>query len=362
MASVPEGFVDSPTIPGRPAIQQEQSSTTSPSDCQDVKDSSPKESSSSGDSSFSSPFSDEKSDAKLLMPSALPPSPTTPWPSPDEEQRPEVPPKSAPLPRKNPISPARNPTSPARNPSKRNPEDRPKAYRARAGSSPCLRTRVRDPRGAEPVPVLGEEQPRSEQAISAAQLPHGVRPAQAATKLAYADMKTLQHNARKESESFDILSPTDWSALSRELSQLDSRCRYLRDTRQSLRRGRKTLHTRILANLRAARSAAFSQESLLKQQEALAELDAAIDDWESKLEDAEERRSHVKQKLLEHVAATLSVPNSAHSPVDSYIVTPPPTPEKQRRQRAEKESITVYALLADIKQEIERTAFDITSH
>lgn len=49
---------------------------------------------------------------------------------------------------------------------------------------------------------------------------------------------------------------------------------------------------------------------MLKQEEALAELDASIDDWVAKLEQAENRRTRVRQKLLEHVAAaaTLAVP------------------------------------------------------
>lgn len=56
--------------------------------------------------------------------------------------------------------------------------------------------------------------------------------------------------------------------------------------------------------------AKFSYESMLKQEEALAELDASIDDWVSKLEHAENRRTRVRQKLLEHVAAaaTMAIP------------------------------------------------------
>lgn len=48
---------------------------------------------------------------------------------------------------------------------------------------------------------------------------------------------------------------------------------------------------------------------MLKQEETLAELDASIDDWVTKLEHAENRRTRVRQKLLEHVAAasTLSM-------------------------------------------------------
>jgi hypothetical protein len=46
----------------------------------------------------------------------------------------------------------------------------------------------------------------------------------------------------------------------------------------------------------------------LKQEEALAELDLSIDDWVSKLEQAENRRTRVRQKLLEHVAAAITLP------------------------------------------------------
>jgi hypothetical protein len=57
--------------------------------------------------------------------------------------------------------------------------------------------------------------------------------------------------------------------------------------------------------------AKFSHDSILKQEEALAELDASIDDWVSKLEHAENRRTRVRQKLLEHVAAACTLPTAA---------------------------------------------------
>ena len=40
----------------------------------------------------------------------------------------------------------------------------------------------------------------------------------------------------------------------------------------------------------------------------MAELDASIDEWFSKLELAENRRMRIRQKLLEHVAAALLLP------------------------------------------------------
>jgi hypothetical protein len=49
---------------------------------------------------------------------------------------------------------------------------------------------------------------------------------------------------------------------------------------------------------------------MLKQEEALAELDASIDDWVAKLEQAENRRTRVRQKLLEHVAAAAMLPRA----------------------------------------------------
>lgn len=53
--------------------------------------------------------------------------------------------------------------------------------------------------------------------------------------------------------------------------------------------------------------AKFSQESILKQEEVLAEFDSSIDDWVTKLEQAENRRTRVRQKLLEHIAAAATL-------------------------------------------------------
>lgn len=131
-----------------------------------------------------------------------------------------------------------------------------------------------------------------------------------------------------------------------ELRQLDERTEYLRRTYTSLRAGRRNLHARICQFLRSARVARFSPDSMLKQEEALAELDASIDDWVSKLEKAENRRTRVRQKLLEHVAAAaiLSTSGLDISPTTAFdepasmilppskvhdISTPPRSPTKQ---------------------------------
>ena len=110
-----------------------------------------------------------------------------------------------------------------------------------------------------------------------------------------------------------------------------------------MRAGRRNLHTRICHYLRSPGLSKVSNESLLKQEEALAELDASIDDWVLKLERSENRRLRVRQKLLEHVAAAalLSTPNSAQtnsntlqqllgrpSPPVRDVSTPPRSPTK----------------------------------
>jgi hypothetical protein len=80
---------------------------------------------------------------------------------------------------------------------------------------------------------------------------------------------------------------------------------------------------------------------MLKQEEALTELDASIDDWVNKLEQAENRRTRVRQKLLEHVAAAACLPiwgstATQEPPMTGtstsgigYISTPPRSPSKE---------------------------------
>ena len=110
-------------------------------------------------------------------------------------------------------------------------------------------------------------------------------------------------------------------------------------------------------------TARISQKSILEQEKALAELDAAIDDWGAKLEQAENQRSRVSEKLLQHIAAVLSLPTlDSHSSDDLNIPTPPVSPERLQTPegalRKDVESIKIYAdsdmyaLLADIEQEI----------
>ena len=111
-------------------------------------------------------------------------------------------------------------------------------------------------------------------------------------------------------------------------------------------------------------SITFSKERLLKQEEALIELDKSVDDWVFKLEVAENRRLRVRQKLLEHIAAALTLDITAYSPNNTTCSTPPVSPSKiespmpLRVDRKEVESIKVYAddqvlnLFLDIEQAV----------
>ncbi|UNI20603.1 hypothetical protein JDV02_006674 [Purpureocillium takamizusanense] len=162
------------------------------------------------------------------------------------------------------------------------------------------------------------------------ELPKGFKPAEATSRLNANEVATLQKQAYGQAERFEVLKTDDVEALSKELRHLDERTEYLRRTYTSLRAGRRNLHTRICQYLRSPRVARFSHESMLKQEEALAELDASIDDWVTKLEHAENRRTRVRQKLLEHVAAATILPSQARqatandSPQQGHILKSPP--------------------------------------
>ncbi|KAI9712860.1 MAG: hypothetical protein M1820_001482 [Bogoriella megaspora] len=138
-------------------------------------------------------------------------------------------------------------------------------------------------------------------------LPAGLKKPQAIEKLTSADQQKLQRQAASQALKFEVLSERDVSTLSKELRALDERCDYLRKTYRSLRAGRQKLHARMMSYLKREEGAIFTRDGLIRQEEALAELDSSLDDWISKIEQAENRRLRVRQKLLEHfcVAVTL---------------------------------------------------------
>jgi hypothetical protein len=149
------------------------------------------------------------------------------------------------------------------------------------------------------------------------------------------DLAILRQQALGQAERFEVLQVEDVENLSKELRRLDERTEYLRRTYNSLRTGRRNFHSRICQYLRSPlQGARFSPESMLRQEEALAELDASIDDWVIKLERAENRRTRVRQKLLEHIAAAAllsvgkEIPSPVQLPVIQDISTPPRSPVK----------------------------------
>ncbi|EQK99040.1 PIF1 helicase-like protein [Ophiocordyceps sinensis CO18] len=176
-------------------------------------------------------------------------------------------------------------------------------------------------------------------------LPRGWKPRDAVGKLGAGDSASLQKQAYRQAERFEVLGASHVEALSKELRQLDQRTEYLRRTYKSLRAGRRNLHSRICQYLRSPRTTRFSHESMLRQEEALAELDDSIDDWVNRLEHVENRRTRIRQKLLEHIAAAPLLPGvpsspaaparslqqimGVRSPVLSSISTPPQSPTRQ---------------------------------
>ncbi|RYC61944.1 hypothetical protein CHU98_g4277 [Xylaria longipes] len=142
-------------------------------------------------------------------------------------------------------------------------------------------------------------------------LPQGYRPKDAVNNLNQTEIGHLQKQALGQAMRFEVLRKEDVDNLSKELRQLDERTEYLRHTYTSLRAGRRNLQSRVCQYLRSPRVAKFSYEAMLKQEETLAELDASIDDWVTKLEHAENRRMRVRQKLLEHVAAAAAMSATA---------------------------------------------------
>ncbi|TGO23530.1 hypothetical protein BPAE_0129g00140 [Botrytis paeoniae] len=248
-------------------------------------------------------------------------------------------------------------------------------------------------KASAPKPLHSKRTPTSEEQLAFEHLPQGVKAAQASSKLTQSEMETLRCQAIGQVCRFEVLNSKDVDALSRELRALDERCLYLRRTHRSLRAGRRNLHDRICTYLRSPRTAKFSHDAILKQEEALSELDSSIDDWVSKLDQAENRRTRVRQKLLEHVAAAVFMPvttpavkkhnnsvntitpprspikgispvRESHRTVD--VMTPQPQlseaelKEKKESRRKAVESIRIYAdsdvfaLLADVEDEINR--------
>ncbi|KAL6805367.1 Up-regulated during septation domain-containing protein [Trichoderma sp. SZMC 28012] len=147
------------------------------------------------------------------------------------------------------------------------------------------------------------------------ELPSGYKPEKAVSQMSANDLGILRQQALGQAERFEVLRVEDVESLSKELRRLDERAEYLRRTYNSLRNGRRNFHSRICQYLRSPmRGSRLTAESMLRQEEALAELDASIDGWVIKLERTENRRTRVRQKLLEHIAAAAILSVRKESP------------------------------------------------
>ncbi|KAI0143874.1 hypothetical protein F4776DRAFT_653360 [Hypoxylon sp. NC0597] len=186
------------------------------------------------------------------------------------------------------------------------------SHRRGHSESGSIMDRGRPRKRSDGTPIGGHKRSASKRSISAERrafetLPQGWKSAEAVKALDTSEVAYLQKQALGQTLRFEVLKKDDVESLSKELRHLDERTEYLRRTYTSLRAGRRNLHSRICQYLRSPRVAKFSYESMLKQEETLAELDASIDDWVTKLEHAENRRTRVRQKLLEHVAAAATL-------------------------------------------------------
>ncbi|KAF2404856.1 hypothetical protein EJ06DRAFT_525426 [Trichodelitschia bisporula] len=221
---------------------------------------------------------------------------------------------------------------------------RPKGVRRKAGSASGSSDGRASPSGTPDSPAL----------------PRGLRPQAASVAMSQAEKEGLRQQAFGQADQFEVLGAKEVAAMSRELRALDERCEYLRKTYKSLRAGRQKLHGRLIGYLKSE-TLVFSREGLLRQQEALLELDRSIDDWIFKLERAENRRLRLRQKILEHVAAAMALNTLPEAQAQA---TPPGSPVRVispaplRIDRRGVESIKVYAdgqvlsLFSDIEQAV----------
>lgn len=126
----------------------------------------------------------------------------------------------------------------------------------------------------------------------------------------------------------------------------------------------------MISILNSPKTAQFSRDNIVQQEQTLADLDSQINEWYDKLEQAEDRRQRIRQKLMEHTAAILLV-NTPATPLGQRHGgrehTPPRSPDRGitspsdrsfSTERRDVESIRVYAdsgvasLLASIETEI----------
>ena len=78
----------------------------------------------------------------------------------------------------------------------------------------------------------------------------------------------------------------------------------------------------MMSFLKRENGAIFTRDGLIRQEEALMELDLSLDDWISKIEQAENRRLRIRQKVLEHFCAAITLePNGVEAQATAMPTT-----------------------------------------
>jgi hypothetical protein len=157
-------------------------------------------------------------------------------------------------------------------------------------------------------------------------IPEGFSRASVLVALSHEELCSLRHNAEFQAASYQTLPGQTVEDLTKELNLLEDHCDTLHRTAISLREGRKALHNRLLSFLKAPANAFVARDHLIKQESALSELDNSIDEYTTKLEAVQERRTRVQRKLLEHVGAVLSLRISEMNNATNEEQTPPRSP------------------------------------
>ncbi|KKF95153.1 hypothetical protein CFO_g2489 [Ceratocystis platani] len=137
-------------------------------------------------------------------------------------------------------------------------------------------------------------------------LPTGMTLSSATATLSGPELLSLRAQAHEQACRFKILRASDVDELSRELRVLDERIEMLGAEYFNMRGTRRNLHGRVMTLLRARPR--VSLDAISRQEEALCELDARIDEMTAQMATVENRRTRVRQKLLEHVAAAAMIP------------------------------------------------------
>ncbi|KAI9823838.1 MAG: hypothetical protein M1819_001118 [Sarea resinae] len=171
------------------------------------------------------------------------------------------------------------------------------------------------------------------------ELPVGLKAADVPFVISPPEIDLIRIQAAKQAENFEILNRRDVEALSKELRFLDERCKDLQETYKLLRARRRSLHSSLLSYVKSPRSATSSDGGISKQVEVIAEVDVTINDIIQPLEATENRQARVRQKLLEHVAAAVTLSSARIIGNICGQSTPPQSPDEPGIDRIESSDV-----------------------